>query len=110
MTARDDNIADMADEFNLSELTHHYKQRGGTKDDRGGKRWSWRMRRRGRWVASQPDYILAEAGDKKLFSNASFRTPRWHDSDHRAIATRLRVRGRGRLRAYRRKRQRNPLV
>ena len=41
MTARGDNIADMADEFNLSEFTRHYKQRGGTKDGMGGKRWSW---------------------------------------------------------------------
>jgi hypothetical protein len=31
MTARDNNIADMADEFNLTELTRYYKQRGGTK-------------------------------------------------------------------------------
>merc|ERR1712127_793408 len=105
MSAREDAIADMADENNLTELTRHYKQRGGVRGGRGGKRWSWRQRRRGRWVASQPDYILAEQGDKKLFRQAAFRSPRWHDSDHRMIVTGARVQGWGRLRAYRRKRQ-----
>merc|ERR1712127_882157 len=110
MSAREDAIADMADENNLTELTRNYKQQGGVRGGRGGKRWSWRQRRRVRWVASQPDYILAEQGDKKLFRQAAFRSPRWHDSYHRMIVTRARVRGRGRLRAYRQKRQRNLLI
>ncbi len=110
MSTREDAIANMADKYNLTELTRHYKQWGGVRGGRGGKCWSWRQRRRGRWVASQPDYVLAEQGDNKLFSQAAFRLPRWHDSDHRMITTRARVRGRGRLRAYRRKLQRNPLI
>ncbi len=62
---RADAIADMVDEAGLTDLAWHFMQRGRTRRRR--KRWSWRQRRLGRWISSQPDYILTQHGDKRLF-------------------------------------------
>ena len=68
------------------------------------------MKAGGQGVASQPDYVMAREGDKRLFRQVGARSPRHHVSDHRAVVAELRVRGTRKLAAYRKERQRNPLV
>jgi hypothetical protein len=66
-------------------------------------------KREGRTHYSQPDYIMAREGDVRQFWTVGFRWPRYHDSDHRAVVATIR-RGRvGRLKSYRKQRQRHPL-
>jgi hypothetical protein len=50
------------------------------------KRWTWRQKRRGRWIYSQPDYIMAREDRVARFRKVGFRSPPIHDSDHRAVS------------------------
>ena len=67
---RADAIANMTDEAGFTDLSQHFTQR--LRRRRNGKRWSWRQRRLGRWISSQPDYILAREGDKRHFGGVGF--------------------------------------
>jgi hypothetical protein len=103
---RADAIADMTDEAGFTDLSRHFTQR--LRRRRNGKRWSWRQRRLGRWISSQPDYILAREGDKRHFGGVGFRSPRHHDSDHRVVVELVRRGSSARLTAYQQRRQRSP--
>ncbi len=63
----------------LVDMSHHFRQCRRT--------WAWgclmwRMRREGRWVSSQCDYILGREINHRRFHNISLRMPSHHDSDH----------------------------
>jgi len=67
----------------------------------------------GKVVSLQPDYSMAREVDTKAFRSVDFWQPRFHDSDHHAVVTNI-LRGRkggrkGRLKKYRRSRQKFPL-
>ena len=105
---REEDIADLLDEINLVDSSRKFLLRR-CKLQSAKKRWTWRQRRMGRWHHSQPDYILAREGDIRHFRKVAFRSPRVHDSDHRAVVATLRARRSRQLTNYRRKRQRLPL-
>jgi hypothetical protein len=99
-TKREEIIMDLLDKMNLVNVSHKFVQRQGRQQG-GGAKWTWRQQRGGQWHQSQPDYCMARDRDTKLFRNATFRQPRIHDSDHRAVVASI-SRGRpGRLKRYR---------
>jgi hypothetical protein len=51
----------------------------------------------------QPDYVLAQAEKKGMFTGMGFRFPHFLHSDHCAIVAVVRAGGEGRLKKYRRK-------
>ena len=57
----------------------------------------------------QPDYFMARAGEMASFKGVGFRSPRYLHSDHRAVVADIRVGRTGRLKKYRRARQKFPL-
>ena len=67
------------------------------------------MRRQGRYVSSQPDYILAREGDRGRFRKVVVRSPRHHDSDHRAGVASIYAGDGKKLARYRRCRSRFPI-
>ena len=96
---RDEQIAEVVEDvMGLTDLSRHFLQRS-----RGSVRgrWTWRMRRGRRWVSSQCDYVLGRATDHGKYRSVRLRTPRHHDSDHRAIITNIRVGSATRMAAYR---------
>jgi endonuclease/exonuclease/phosphatase family metal-dependent hydrolase len=80
-TEREETIAEQVDAMDLVDMSRHFRQRSG-KRLRG--RWTWRMRREGRWISSQCDYFLGRETDRRRFRRVSVRMPRYH-SDHRAL-------------------------
>jgi hypothetical protein len=98
---RDEQIAEaVEDVMGLCDLSKHFHQRS-----RGliQGRWTWRMRRGGRWISSQCDYFLGRCTDCRKFCSVRLRTPYHHDSDHRAIITGIRVGSATKMAAYRRR-------
>ena len=55
---RDEVVAEAMDALDVSCLTRHFGQRRG-RLIRG--RWTWRQRRRNRYISSKPDYFLTGA-------------------------------------------------
>jgi hypothetical protein len=72
-------------------------------------RWTWSQKRGKTRHYSQPDYVLAQAEETGMFTGMGFRFPCFLQSDHRAIVAVVRAGGEGRLKKYRRKRQKLPL-
>ena len=102
---REEIIVDFLDEINVVNTSRKYIQRKGCRQGRGA-RWTWRQQRGRRSYQSQPDYIMAREEDTKAFRNVAFRRPRIHDSDHHAVVARISRGRKGRLKKYRRSRQR----
>ena len=97
---RDETIAEQVDAMNLVDMSSRFCQRRG-KNSHG--RWTWRMRRGGRWVSSQCDYFLGRATDLGRFWRVSVRLPFCHDSDHRALVAKIRAGGGREMKKYRRR-------
>ena len=57
----------------------------------------------------QPDYFLIGERDRRRLRRVGLRVPPQHNSDHRAMVTRLKMGKVGKLAAYRKKRRRFPL-
>jgi hypothetical protein len=107
-TEQEEIIADFLDKINVVDTSRKFIQRKGRRQGPGA-RWTWQQLRGGRWYHSQPDYVMAREVDTKAFWSVGFRQPRFHDSDHRAVVANI-MRGRkGRLKKYRRSRQKFPL-
>ncbi len=98
---RDEQIAEVVEDImGFTDLSHHFLQQScGTV--RG--RWTWRMRRGRRWVTSQCDHVLGRATNRGKYCSVRLRTPRHHNSDHRAIITNIRVGSATRMAAYRKR-------
>ena len=103
---RQENIAEECGDMGVEDMSRHYRQRCRRKMQ---GRWTWRMRREGRWLSSQPDYFLARAGDRMNFKGLLVRSPRHHDSDHRAVVATFYTGSRRRMAGYKRCRCRFPL-
>ncbi len=67
--------------------------------------WTWHQKHRGRWICSQPDYIMAWEGDIWKFWKVGFRSPPIHNTDHRAVVAHIRKGQCGSLRTYQWSRQ-----
>jgi hypothetical protein len=63
-TKREEMIAKQVDAMDLVDMSRHFCQRSGT---RLQGRWTWRMRREGRWISSQCDYFLGRETDHRRF-------------------------------------------
>ena len=110
--AREEEIADLLDEINLVDTSRKFIQRQSRRHGLLQRnRWTWRKKRRtegyqrGRWIYSQPDYIMAREGDMKHIRKVGIRTPRYHISDHRAVVLYRKAGNKGKLHTYRKQRQ-----
>ena len=63
-TEQEETIAEQVDAMDLVDMSRHYRQRL-RKWLRG--RWTWRMRREGRWISSQCNYFLGRETDRRRF-------------------------------------------
>jgi hypothetical protein len=61
---REETIAKQVDAMDLVDMSRHFCQCSGTRL-RG--RWTWRMRREGRWISSQCDYFLGRETNRRRF-------------------------------------------
>ena len=104
-TEREEMIAEQVDAMDLVDMSRYFRQRSG-KRLRG--RWTWQMRREGRWISSQCDYFLGRETDRRRFRRVSVQMPRYH-SDHRALVAVIYAERGGELKRYRRRTQRFPL-
>jgi len=105
---REEIIVDLLDEINLIDSSRRFRlqtpRRANTR-----ARWTWSQKLRGTRHYTQPDYIMARAGDMSQFQGVRFRSPRFLHSDHRAVVANIRVDRKGRLKEYRRAHQKFPL-
>ncbi len=60
-TERKEMIAEQVDAMDLADMSRHFYQR--TRRWLQG-RWTWRMRREGRWISSQCDYFFGRETDR----------------------------------------------
>ncbi len=90
-TERDEMIPKQVGAMDLVNMSRHFRQRSG-KRLRG--RWTWRMRREGRWISSQCDYFLGRETGRRRFRRVSVRMPRYN-SDHRALVAVIYAEGGG---------------
>ncbi len=72
-------------------------------------RWTWSQKRGTTQHYSQPDYVMAQAEEKGMFTGMGFCFPRFLHSDHHAIIAVVRAGGEGWLKKYRCKHQKLPL-
>ena len=103
---RDEEIAEECEFHDFADMSRQFCQ---VRRRRTQGRWTWRMRREGRWVSSQPDCVLARKGDRGLFQNVSIKRPRHHDSDHRAVVATIYAGSSRQIRGYRKRRGRFPV-
>jgi hypothetical protein len=61
LTKREETIAKQVDAMDLVDMSRHFCQRLG---NRLRGRWTWWMRREGRWISSQCDYFLGRETDR----------------------------------------------
>ena len=104
---RQDAIAEMCDSMELVSMASQFRQRH--RHGSRGARWTWRMRREGRFVSSTCDYLMARGPCRKKFRRVRLVNLRHHYSDHRAIVARLYSGAAGEMKTYRKARQRCPL-
>jgi hypothetical protein len=101
-------IVNLLDELCLVDLLRGYRlwtpHRTATR-----ARWTWSQKRGTTRHYLQPDYILAQAEETGMFMGVGFCFPQFLHSTHHAIVVVVRVGGEGRLKKYRRKRQKLPL-
>ncbi len=103
---------DMLDEHNLADLSRRFMMRTTRRFGRH-VRFTW-SRTGGKGEGgirqfSTPDYIMARENGQSRMRRVGFRAPRYLNSDHRAIAVDIRVGSKGKLKEYRRMRQKFPL-
>jgi exonuclease III len=104
-TEREETIAKQVDAMNLVNMSRHFCQRSG---NRLRGRWTWWMRREGRWISSQCDYFLGRETNRRRFWRVSVRMPRYH-SNHHALVAVIYAEGGEELKRYHRRMQRFPL-
>ena len=101
-------IVDLLDEINLIDMSCRFRlwmpQRASTR-----AWWTWSQKHQGTWHHMQPDYVMACEGEIAQFKGVGFEPPRFLHSDHRVVVASIRVGRKGRLKNYRRTRQKFPL-
>ena len=83
---REEAVAEVMDTLDVSCFTRHFGQRRG-RLIRG--RWTWRKRRRNRYIRSKPDYFLAKGEGREKVTSCNIKMSRHHEADHRAVVARL---------------------
>ncbi len=71
---REAAIADLLDEINLVDTSRKFNLRRCS-FQKARKRWTWHQKHRGRWIYSQPDYIMAREDGVVKFRKVGFRSP-----------------------------------
>ena len=61
---REDTIAEQVDAMNVVDMSRHFFQCSG---NRLRGRWTWWMRKEGRWISSQCDYFLGRETERRRF-------------------------------------------
>jgi hypothetical protein len=61
---REDGIAEQVDAMDLVDMGRHFRQR---RQRRCRGRWTWRMRRGGKMISSQCDYLMARESSRRVF-------------------------------------------
>ena len=92
-------LADLLDKIDLVDTSHKFNLLQCS-FQRAWKRWTWRQKRRGRWIYSQPDYIMAREDRIAKFRKVGFRSPPIHVSDHRAVVAHMWKGRDGSLKSY----------
>jgi hypothetical protein len=100
-TEHEETIAEQVEIMGLVNMSRHFCHRSG-KRLRG--RWTWRMRRGGRWISSQCDYFLGRETDRRRFRRVSVQMPRYY-SNHCALVAVIYAEGGGELKRYQRQTQ-----
>ena len=94
---RDEREGDLLEEINLIYSSCRFRlqtpQQASTRAC-----WTW-SQCRGTRHYTQPDYIMARAGDMSQFKGVGFRSPRFLHSDHRAVVANIREGKKGRLKS-----------
>jgi hypothetical protein len=105
-TERKETIAEQVEIMRLVDMSRHFCHCLG-KRLRG--RWTWQMRRGGRWISSQCDYFLGRETDHRRFRRVSVQMPCYY-SDHCALVAVIYAEGGGReLKQYQWRTQQFPL-
>ena len=94
-TEQEEIIADFLDNINVVNASHKYIQCKGKRQGLGAQ-WTWWQRR---------DYVMAREGDMKAFWNVASWRLGYHDKDHQAVVAAISKGRKGRLKNYRRSRQ-----
>ncbi len=103
------DIANLLDEINLLDTSRKFTLQW-CHQQKARTRWRWRQKRWGRWIHSQPDYIMAREGDIRRFWKVGFQSPPIHNSNHHVVVAHMWKRKGGSLKTYRRNRQRFPIT
>ena len=106
LSERDVAVAEQAAAMDVVDMSRQFRQRR-RQWVRG--RWTWRRKRRTRWISSHPDYILAREATRRRFTNCALRLSNHHDSDHRATVATINGGNSKWLKRYRKRRSRFPL-
>jgi hypothetical protein len=93
---RKETIAKQVDAMDLVDMSTHFCQYSG-KRLRG--RWTWRMRREGRWISLLWDYFFGRETDQQRFRRISVWMPRYY-SNHCALVAVIYAEGKGELKWY----------
>jgi hypothetical protein len=93
---REETIAEQVNAMDLVDMSRHFYQRS---EKRLWGQWTWRMRRRGRWISSQCDYFLGRKTDCRRFRRVSVRMPCYY-SNHQALVAVIYAEGEGEMERY----------
>ena len=80
-TEREETIAKQVDAMSSVNMSRHFFQHLG---NRLRGRWTWQIRREGKWISSQCDYFLGRETNLKRFQCSCIQMPCYH-STHRAL-------------------------
>ena len=101
-------IMDLLDKINVIDMSRRFPlqtpRRATTR-----AQWTWSQKHRGTRYYTQPDYVMARAGDIAQFKGVGFRSPRYLHLDHCTVITNIPVGRTGRLKKYWRAHQKFPL-
>ncbi len=90
-TEREETIAEQVDSMNLVDMSRHFCQRS---EKRLRGRWTWWMRRGGRWISFQCNYFLGRETNRRRFWRKSVWMPCYY-SNHCALVAVIYAGGEG---------------
>jgi hypothetical protein len=95
-TERKERIAEQVNVMDLVDMSRHFCQRLGK---RLWGRWTWQMRREGRWISSQCNYFFGREINQQRFQCVSIWMPRYY-SDHCTLVADIYAEAGGELKWY----------
>jgi hypothetical protein len=91
-TERKETIVKQVEAMGLVDMSRHFCQCSGK---RLQGRWTWRMRRGGRWISSQCNYFLGRETNCRRFQCVSIQMPLYYSNHHALVAVILQRGGGG---------------